>query len=265
VGIIGICESRAGAAGRACIVYLSEQQGVFRVENLTATPQKLKAQMAKVLTGAGYTPVAVPAEWARYRVAKARAVHTTSGAPEPLGFMSASPLLEPVPTEAPEHPFAEEGLVLAPEDAQELAKDSGALHHLPEFRSWLPSQAAVRELLAAVGARIPAGEQADNEAVGQMLREEMLAATDRFFTPEVRTALVGRMQDAGFSVFQREGESAALKIAATIVVVESCGLTENTPQSVPFLRAFFEKAISYMMAQTGGKLDIPVRRAATAS
>ncbi len=258
VGIVAICASRRGNAGPACLVYASEEQGVFRVENTHATPQKVKAQMAKVLRDAGYGPVEVPVSWARHRIAQSRKAHAQKGTPEPLGFMTAKPLLEPIPDETPEHPFVAEGLLVALDDAREMAKDSGVLHHWPEFRTWLPSQNAVRELLTRVGQSLPAGEQPDNNLIGETLRSEMLAATDRFFSPDVRGALVRRMRDAGISVLSRDGEAAALKVAATILVVESCGLSENTPAEVPFLRAFFEKAISYMMAQSGGKLDIPV-------
>ena len=36
------------------------------------------------------------------------------------------------------------------------------------------------------------------------------------------------------------------------------GLVTNPPRDVPFLRAFFDKAVAMMLAQGGGKLRIPV-------
>ena len=93
----------------------------------------------------------------------------------------------------------------------------------------------------------------------------MLAATDRTFTPELRADLVKWMKDAGVSLVAREGEAWGLKLAATIQCIESAGLVTDPPRDVPFLRAFFEKAIGLLMAQNGGKLNIPIPKQADAA
>jgi hypothetical protein len=261
-GIRLIAFSKAGAGGscQACMIFLRDGQGVLQIETSLTTPSRLRTALAKALPGAGYDAVEVPVDWARTKVARARALHAERGIPEPLGFTSAAGLLEPVPESAPEHPFDAEGFEFADEDAAELAADSGSLHHMPEFRAWMPSQNAMRQLLSAVGNHLDPDKPAEPAVVSELLKTEMLAATDRYFTPDLRADLVEWMKDAGISLHAREGESTALKLAATIQVVQKCGLVTDPPQDVPFLRAFFEKAISVMMAQSGGKLDIPVPR-----
>jgi hypothetical protein len=40
--------------------------------------------------------------------------------------------------------------------------------------------------------------------------------------------------------------------------IAKCGLVTNPPREVPFLKAFFDKAVAMMVAQGGGRLRIPV-------
>jgi hypothetical protein len=42
--------------------------------------------------------------------------------------------------------------------------------------------------------------------------------------------------------------------------VERCGLITDPPHEVPFLRAFFEKAVGVLLAQGNGQLRVPVPR-----
>ena len=90
------------------------------------------------------------------------------------------------------------------------------------------------------------------------LEEELSAATDRYFSPERRGALVRAMRDSALSVLSREGETRALEVVATMKMIEKAGLITDPPRDIPFLRGFFEKAVSLMLAQGGGKLRVPV-------
>jgi hypothetical protein len=262
VRLLAFSQSRSDGSCFACLAYVRDGQGILRLENSETTPARLRAALAQVLPGVGYEPVAVPLGWARAKLALAREAHKQRGLIEPLGFKSAQALLEPIPEPPPEHPFDAEGFEFADEDAADLAKDSGGLHHVPEFRSWLPTQGAVQELLANVGKRLPSGQTPDHDAATEWIKEEMLAATDRYFTSERCVDLIEWMKDAGISVLAREGETLALKVAATIQVIRTASAAGTPAREVPFLRAFFEKAISLMTAQTGGRLDIPLPRAA---
>jgi hypothetical protein len=92
----------------------------------------------------------------------------------------------------------------------------------------------------------------------QRLQEEVLAATDRYFTPELREELVRSMKDAALSVLTRLGEATALEVVATMKTIENAGLITDPPQEIGFLRGFFDKALSLLLAQNGGRLRIPV-------
>jgi len=244
---------------RAAFVVLHDDQGIFRVDVGDPTHSQLKESMARILPGAQYKPVRVPLDWARHRVEKARKLHVDRKAPLPLGMTSAQNLLEPIPSEAPGHPFDAEGLELATDDAREMAQGSAALHALPEFRGWFPPGPAVDELLSELGKVIPqGGEQPDPEAMRRLVEEQVHAATDRWFSPQRRTALVRAMKDSALSVLSRDGEVKALEVVAAMKAIEECGLITNPPHEIAFLRAFFEKALSVLLARSGGRLRIPV-------
>ncbi len=157
-----------------------------------------------------------------------------------------------------EHPFDAEGLELSDDDAKELAKNSASLHGLPEFRGWFPPNEAVEELLARVGQTLEPGQEPPSDRLQQRLEEEIVAATDRYFTPERREYLTGLMKDSALSVLSREGEVRALEVVAAIKVITAAGLITDPPHEVAFLRGFFDKAIGAMVAQGGGKLRIPI-------
>jgi hypothetical protein len=243
---------------RSAFVFLHRAQGIARVENATMSHSGLKEYFTKLLPGAGYGATLVPVEWARYAIAAARRVHRERGLPEPLGFTTAQTLLEPVPEASPEHPFDAEGLELADEDALEMAKASAALHNVPEFRSWLPTNTAMEELLAKVGEKLTVGETPEPGVVTEHLKSEGDAATDRFFSPDVREDLLNRMRDSAMSVLSREGEQRALEVVAAMKAIAKCGLVTDPPRDVPFLKAFFDKAIAMLIAQNGGRIRIPV-------
>lgn len=246
-------------------VYLHDDFGIHRVNVGDLSQSQLKDALARALPGADYRPVKVPVSWARARIAAARAKHAARGVPEPLGFATAQNLLEPVPSEPEEHPFDGEGLELGDEDAQDLAKNSHALHFLPEFRGWFPPKEAIDEMLLKVGERMTPGTEPDAETLKKNLEEEVASATDRFFTPERRESLARAMKDSALSVLSREGEVRTLEVVATMKNIRAAGLITNPPHEVGFLRGFFDKAISALAYQDGGRIRIPIPRAPEAT
>ena len=104
------------------------------------------------------------------------------------------------------------------------------------------------------------GTEPPPEELQKKLEEEVTAATDRYFTPERREALARMMKDSALSVLSREGEVRTLEVVATMKNIRAAGLITNPPHEVGFLRAFFDKAISALAYQDGGRLRIPMPR-----
>ena len=138
VVILVVAEHSPTSRSRVCVVQLRDRIGVMRIENANVSGSSLSKKLKEMTGHPALSPVEVPVDWVRARIAAARARHETNGVPEPLGFETGAELLQPVPATPPAHPFDEEGLVIADEDADELAKDSARLHQLPEFNGWLP-------------------------------------------------------------------------------------------------------------------------------
>ncbi len=255
---LAITSRSATSRAHSVFVALHDELGIHRVNVGDLSQSQLKDALSRALPGADYRPVKVPVSWARSRIAAARKAHLARGVPEPLGFSSAASLLEPVPSVAEEHPFDGEGLELGDEDAQDLAKNSHALHFLPEFRGWFPEKPAIDEMLLKVGEGLTPGVEPAPEELQQRLEAEVIAATDRYFTPDRREALARVMKDSALSILAREGEVRTLEVVATMKNIRAAGLITNPPHEIGFLRAFFDKAISALAHQDGGRLRIPI-------
>lgn len=261
--LIAVATRSLTSRGKVAFVYLNDELGVHRVDVGELSQSQLKDALAKALPGARYKAVSVPVEWARRRIADARGRHAQSNVPEPLGFSRAKELLSPVPAEAVQHPFDAEGLELSLEDAADMVKESAQLHNLPELAGWFPEKGAVDELFAFVGKGLsekghdPAQEP-PADALRETMTEQIAAATDRYFTPERRARLVVALKDAALSALARDGEEKALQISALTKVIAEAGLITNPPHEIPFLRGYFEKAVSLLALQNQGRIRIPV-------
>lgn len=259
-GVLGIvlADPLPGGSYQACSVFFRENREILRVQSGQLSLSKLDKNMRDSLGGAGYGPVPVPWAWAQWRLADRRNWHAERRVAEPLGWMGAERLLEGQPMEAPPHPFEEARLQPAPEDVARLARDSASLHQWPEFRSWLPGERALQEMLLNIGRKFGPTPPTAKEEIDPIIREQVIAATDRYFTPERRAVLANRMLDSGLSVLHRLGEEAARHLNAVIQTVRGAGLITNPPSEVGFLSAFFDKAMAVLAAQQGGRLRVPI-------
>jgi len=264
-GIVLIVIANRSGSGRTLsgFFYLRSGFGLEEVSIGELTGGKLKDALRRAAS-LGLEPVAISPSYARQRVAEERKRHVESKVPEPLALVSAGPLLEPVPETPEPHPFDVEGLELSDDDSLELAKKSAGLHALPEFRAWLPDRTVVKEMLTEVGKDIGPDQAENPERVNEVMGGAIRAATDRYFTPERRAGLLGLMKDSALSVLSSHGEVRALEVVAAMKSIEACGLITNPAHEVPFLRAFFEKAVLTLAAQGGGRLSVPITEAEAA-
>jgi hypothetical protein len=246
------------------------QSGFFQLHDVVGLHQVSTGELSggalkdalKRASENGAQAVRIPLEYARYRVALGREQSKKIGQPEPLGLTRALELLTGTPTETVAHPLENEGLEIADEDAKDLAKTSASLHNLREFRGWLPDRGAVDEMLREVGEHLQGQSEPPVELMQAAMKDGVEAATDRYFGPERRALLVSRMRDAALSVLSAEGETRALEVVATMKRIELCGLITDPPREVPFLRAFFDKAVAVLAMQGGGRLQVPIRKQA---
>jgi hypothetical protein len=241
-------------------VVVVENVGVVRVSGGMLSSGRLREWENESKRTRGFAPAPVSVEYARWRVARAREQNQKSNVPAPLELESYTELLEPPPATEPSHPCVVAGLDLSPADGAGRVEKSASLHGEPELRGYLPTRAALQELLVKLGERVASGgkEQPTNDAFAAYLKEEVAAAADRFFIPEIRDLVGARMLDAAASILARSGKERALDVLATRDALLKAGLITQPPREIPFCRAFFDKAIAALAQQSGGRLDIPL-------
>jgi len=259
-GTIGISITSKDASGRYHIaeVICREPIGILHAGNAWLSGSQIKEGRNRALDSLGVAPVSIPVEWARHRIAAARLENAKSKHILPLGLDGCRELTEPAPAEPPPHPVADLETPITSESAWAKAPGSGSLHEEPEFRTWMPDRGAIEELLQKLGENLGQEGLKDPERVNKALGEEIASATDRFFSPEVRAVVANRMRDAAISVRARKGDERASDVLATGRAVREAGLITSPPREIPFLLAFFQKAIGVLAQQGGGSLRIPV-------
>jgi hypothetical protein len=240
-------------------IRLHDEAGLIEVNAGEATRSSVRTSFNNMRSQRGFAPVSVPVPWARWRVARARDRNAQSGLVLPLGLDAAAPLLQPVPETEPKHPIDEAQLAVEDSEIARRAQSSASLHNEPEFAAWLPDIRAVQELLAKVGERLgPTASQQTSEQVNAVFEQEIVAATDRVFTPDLRNALANRMKDCAVSVLARAGRDRALDVLATAEAARRAGLITSPPSEIPFLRTFLQKALAVVASSSGGKLSVPI-------
>jgi hypothetical protein len=257
-----VTQRLAGGRYRVADIVLREPLGILHASSGRLPGKQIRRWKARVEARLGAAPVEVPLDWARYRVAEARKQNDKSGQVLPLGLDGCQGLFTPVPADPPQHPIAdlEQGI-----DAAGIAQavaGSAALHNEPELRGWLPDRPALDALLRQVGAKLGPSGGSDQKVVDTTLAEELDAATDRFFTPELRAALADRMRDSALSVRRRAGDAAARQVLCVARAVREAGIITSPPHEIPFLVSFFRKAIAVLARQGDGRVQVPVPRPA---
>ncbi|HEU4533748.1 MAG TPA: hypothetical protein VFS00_06505, partial [Polyangiaceae bacterium] len=178
----------------------------------------------------------------------------------PLNVDQYDDMLAPVPAAPPAHPALGLGLAIDDVTIARALQESESLHNEPEFVGYLPDRGAVGGLMNKLGEALAArqGVETPQDGFAALLRDEVAAATDRFFTPEVRQRVAERMLDGALSLYHRAGPERAKEALAVRQAVLRAGLVTEPPREIAFLRFFFDKAVMLMASRSGGQLRVPV-------
>lgn len=258
--VVAFLEKSPGKDTRVVEAVIDDRVGILRVGSGYLSSSKLRNWENTMRQRLGFVPVSVGLPWARARVAAARRVNAQSGQLLPLEIDGNDDVLGPRPgDEKAEHPALALAKGLSDDDIAARVKGSGTLHNEAELAPYMPTRQALQEALQKVGERLVGkGTEISEDVVSPILLEEMAAATDRFFEPSIRELLAVRLLDAALSVQHRRGDERAKDVLATREGILRCGLVTQPPRDIPFLRAFFDKAIAMSVQQNGGRLNIPM-------
>jgi hypothetical protein len=264
--LVSFLRRTPGRDTRVVDVLIREGAGVAEIREGFTSSSRLREWSQENKRRIGYAAVPVPLDWARARVAAARQLNAKSGLLLPLNVDQYDDVLGPAPEAAPAHPALALGLEVDDVAIARALPDSNELHNEPEFVGFLPDRNAINELMTKLGEALAAreGTQTPAEGFTEILREEVAAATDRFFTPEVRKRVAERMLDGALSLHHRVGPARARDALAVREAVLRAGLITEPPRDIAFLRFFFDKAVLLMASRTNGQLRVPVPQAAPA-
>jgi len=266
-------------SGRYRLVHAAIREGVglLEVRGIEMSRTQLRSSFEDTARRIGFGPVSIPVDWARWRIAAAKSENAKSGAVLPLAHDSYPDLLQPIPREPPPHPL--DGAKLDVPAPSSAVPTSARLHGDPEFAGWMPSGPAVQELMIELGQRLGAvGSEPEQTQIDAAVGTAIDAATDRFFSPEIRERLAERMKDSALALLVRLGEAPpnnkigaagpapsdvearerAAEVIAIAQATKSAGLITEPPHDIPFLRGFFQKALAMLAAQSEGQLSIPI-------
>ena len=231
-------------------VIIKEGRGLLSIAGMQISRTQLRETFDGIAKRFGHPPAPVPMSWARARIAAARVENDESKTPVPLGFDTHRDLLGPAPDPSPPHPA--DLSKLPPVEPAAALDRSGKLHAEPELRDWLPDPPAIQSMLVAIGESVRNEGAAEPGAAQRKVREVIEKATDSFFTAERRAGLAGRMKDAAISLAARGARDRASDLLATAGAIAALG-AGGEAHSIPFLRAFFEKAFGLATARAAAQ------------
>jgi hypothetical protein len=214
----------------------SEERGLVEM-HLGLVGRKEWRAFVKGLLERGATMGVTELEWgqAHARIAAARALNEGSGQRVPdgadhwLGQLAAPP------------PLADPAAALPPLDSEAeraALEGSAALHDLPLLRGWLAEEPFLREVAAALDQVEKSPLALDAAQKTERLREVVREAVERYFTPERRTRLAGRLLEVA-AWFARAGQAERSAPAAAAARALVAG---TAPARIPFAARLVEKA-----------------------
>lgn len=205
----------------------------------------------------GRAPAEVPVEFARRRIAEARAVAVQRKQVLPMGLDGARELLGDLTKldgPAPPHPIDGEDLVVPTAEEVVRARVEGSmhLHEEPEFATWLPDDPAGVALLQSINERVQAigvvpGATADEEQqkkVDVAVNEALEEAANAYFDDERKKLYVARMRDAAWSLYKAGRIDRAVDALVVAGAIERAGVISDRPSDIPFVRGMFVKLIA---------------------
>jgi hypothetical protein len=214
----------------------SDQRGLVEL-HLGLVGRKEWRAFVKGLLDRGAAMGVAELDWgeAHARIAAARALNERSGQRVPdgadqwLGQLGAPP------------PLADPAAALPPLDAEAervALEASAALHEHPLLRGWLGEEPFLREVAAALDEVEKSPLALDAGQKAERLRSVVQEAVDRYYTPERRARLAGRLLEVA-AWFARTGQEAPSARAAAAARALLAGAP---PRQVPFAARLLEKA-----------------------
>jgi len=225
-------------------VIASETGGLLRFEILDSTGRQFERYLTTSRPDRELALAEIPPAYARWLIGQAVAAAQAAGRPLPPAYLSfrdslPSPDVEPVP------PIEDEPIYLEVRYRPDLVEQSVELLELPEFRMWLPDQAAVAPL-AEEWRNVDSGPLSLPPMVVGQRREAILDRIIDLITGPGGVPGARRRLEDNALVLLRRGETQAARRA----IAAASRLDPDDPaaaHSQPLFRAIAETAIEALL------------------
>ncbi len=251
--------TRVSSTGASEVVEITthDRAGLIALERGRPTAGNLKQIWQGWIGRAGRAPATVPIEYARARIAEARALSIARKAVLPMGLTAAAELLEPAPPSAV-HPIDAESLAIPTDEGAVKARleQSMRLHEEPEFGSWLPENPSATQLLQSINDRVVPLSEADRvpEKVDPIVNTAIEEAADAYFSEERKKLFCKRLADAAWSLYQAGRIDRAIDTVLVARAIERAGVVSDRPSEIPFVRGMFLKLIAVAQQQAAASM-----------
>lgn len=234
-----------------------DRAGLVALERGRPTTGNLKQIWQNWAARAGRVPAVVPVEYARARIAQAKALSAARRAVLPMGVDAAAELLEPAPSSV-EHPMVTESLAVPSEESAVKARleNSMRLHEEPEFSTWMPENPAATQLLQSLNERVVALPEADRvqEKVDPIVNTSIEEAADAYFSEERKRLYARRLADCAWTLYQGGRIDRAIDTLLVAQAIERAGVVSDRPSEIPFVRGMFLKLIAVAQQQAAAQM-----------
>lgn len=231
-----------------------DRQGIVNANRGTPSAGNLRQLWQGWVGRAGRAPAIVPIEYARKRIAEARAMSLSHKAVLPMGLDAARDLLGDGLGGVVAHPLDGEGLALPTDEAVVKTRLdlSMHLHEEPEFSSWMPDDAAGVALLQSINDRVQAlgilpgsvPDEAQQQQVDATVNEAIDEAANAYFDDDRKKLYDARLRDAAWSLYQAGLIERATDALLVGQAIQRAGVISDRPSEIPFVRGMFVKLIA---------------------
>ncbi len=231
-----------------------DRQGIVQVNRGNPSAGNLRQLWQGWVARAGRAPSTFPLDYARKRIAEARAMTIARKAVLPMGLDAARELLVDGRPGLVAHPLDGEGLALPTEEAITKARLEGSmhLHEEPEFSSWMPDDAAGVALLQSINDRVQGlgilpgvvPDEAQQAQVDATVNEAIDEAANAYFDDDRKKLYDARLRDAAWSLYQAGLIDRATDARLVADAIQKAGVISDRPSEIPFVRGMFVKLIA---------------------
>jgi hypothetical protein len=207
--VIFIARPRLHGGARVYFGIVSDQEGIQRLEGTDLTTKGLREFVDESLSAAEFPVVEAPAGYCVYLLHEAAGLSQKLGKPIPQGYKDAEQGLRDVTWDGPVPLIYQHIQEESVRDNARLLKESGELHKIAPFSSWLLHPDAVRPYAEAIkeaeGSSIVLTPQQKDERLGSLYRE----ALEGLFPEEQRLLWKRRLEEMAYILWMQGWEKEA--------------------------------------------------------